>query len=608
MTQKRVQVSAYAVLLIIGVSVAWGEEKKETSRELLPAPRCCYQHAGSSVSGCCATSDPSPCCAKKVVENAWEPEGPAGGEAINKIYPVGKLLWPAEPVILPVGNQELFLGWAVQTPNGPRLQEDCPEEELISLIRNTIQPMSWCDHGGPGTIDYFPTSQSLVVHQTPDIQEQIADLLAALGRLQEQQCSAAPAASMPVPPPAPVAPPPPGAPFSLMPPVMPPFAERVPPPVPFTGGLIPPPLAAPVVMPPAGFCTVPSVEPIPARKTYIMEAKWMEKKPCPERLSSRMQGELTGSISVGAGVNSVAELKGTVVQAENQESVLVRAPRLVFCPDPSFRGCIAIGDIPGKETGTWLLHVKAKQLKSGKLHLEVINIEGKAAKAQDGKVALNVAVTPVMDRKVKLGETVKKVLEKDADGTLRRWLELSVRELPGAAMNAVCPPPAGAAVPAPVAMGMMPVPCLTAPSACQPVCPGIFAEPVVPPRGEEESLWKLRVITEQGKSKLIVREGDRDSVTVKSLVVKIPGNDPLKLTAAGTQIHARSGSLQARADKVCRTGEAGCFLFEGHVKLTYKKDGELAKVLAERVLVNLADGRIEVQDAALICPAAALDD
>jgi type II secretory pathway component GspD/PulD (secretin) len=41
--------------------------------------------------------------------------------------------------------------------------------------------------GGPGTIDYFPLTMALVVNQTPDIQEQIQDLLASLRRLQDQE-------------------------------------------------------------------------------------------------------------------------------------------------------------------------------------------------------------------------------------------------------------------------------------------------------------------------------------------------------------------------------------------------------------------------------------
>jgi type II secretory pathway component GspD/PulD (secretin) len=61
------------------------------------------------------------------------------------------------------------------------------EEKLIGLIKSTVQPNSWSDTGGPGTIDYFPLSMSLVINQTPDIQEQVYDLLQALRRLQDQE-------------------------------------------------------------------------------------------------------------------------------------------------------------------------------------------------------------------------------------------------------------------------------------------------------------------------------------------------------------------------------------------------------------------------------------
>ncbi len=61
------------------------------------------------------------------------------------------------------------------------------EEVLIKLIMNTVAPKSWSEMGGPGTIDYFPLTMALVINQTPDIQDQIADLLAALRRLQDQE-------------------------------------------------------------------------------------------------------------------------------------------------------------------------------------------------------------------------------------------------------------------------------------------------------------------------------------------------------------------------------------------------------------------------------------
>jgi type II secretory pathway component GspD/PulD (secretin) len=61
------------------------------------------------------------------------------------------------------------------------------EDQLIQLIQNTVQPKSWASMGGQGTIDYFPMTMTLVINQTPDIQEQIADLLAALRRLQDAE-------------------------------------------------------------------------------------------------------------------------------------------------------------------------------------------------------------------------------------------------------------------------------------------------------------------------------------------------------------------------------------------------------------------------------------
>jgi type II secretory pathway component GspD/PulD (secretin) len=61
------------------------------------------------------------------------------------------------------------------------------EDALIKLITNTIAPQTWDSMGGPGTINYYPLAMSLVINQTPDIQEQIFDLLQALRRLQDQE-------------------------------------------------------------------------------------------------------------------------------------------------------------------------------------------------------------------------------------------------------------------------------------------------------------------------------------------------------------------------------------------------------------------------------------
>jgi hypothetical protein len=64
-----------------------------------------------------------------------------------------------------------------------------PEDRLIKLITDTIAPQSWQTNGGPGTIDYFSETTSLVINQTPDVQDQIGDLLAALRRLLDTEVS-----------------------------------------------------------------------------------------------------------------------------------------------------------------------------------------------------------------------------------------------------------------------------------------------------------------------------------------------------------------------------------------------------------------------------------
>jgi type II secretory pathway component GspD/PulD (secretin) len=63
------------------------------------------------------------------------------------------------------------------------------QEELMRLIMSTIAPLTWRDVGGQGTIEFYPLGMALVITQTPDIQEQVADLLGALRRLEDQQVS-----------------------------------------------------------------------------------------------------------------------------------------------------------------------------------------------------------------------------------------------------------------------------------------------------------------------------------------------------------------------------------------------------------------------------------
>jgi general secretion pathway protein D len=60
-------------------------------------------------------------------------------------------------------------------------------DSLTELITSTIAPQSWTEVGGPGAITGYENNLSLVVSQTQDVHEQIADLLEQLRRLQDLQ-------------------------------------------------------------------------------------------------------------------------------------------------------------------------------------------------------------------------------------------------------------------------------------------------------------------------------------------------------------------------------------------------------------------------------------
>jgi general secretion pathway protein D len=60
-------------------------------------------------------------------------------------------------------------------------------DSLIELIQSTIAPDSWEEVGGAGTVSEFRGNLSLVISQTQEVHEEIADLLEQLRRLQDLQ-------------------------------------------------------------------------------------------------------------------------------------------------------------------------------------------------------------------------------------------------------------------------------------------------------------------------------------------------------------------------------------------------------------------------------------
>lgn len=82
------------------------------------------------------------------------------------------------PTSLPIGGGPGGLGGAA----------NADFDSLIDLIISTVASDTWVENGGPeAEIRPFPTNLSLVVSQTQDVHEQIADLLEQLRRLQDLQ-------------------------------------------------------------------------------------------------------------------------------------------------------------------------------------------------------------------------------------------------------------------------------------------------------------------------------------------------------------------------------------------------------------------------------------
>jgi general secretion pathway protein D len=113
-----------------------------------------------------------------VASNDMQGGGPASASALAQMstyggLPQGSRSRPSQP-----------LGYGAGSMGGAALADF---DTLIQLITSTIKPDTWDEVGGPGAIEPFPTNLSLVISQTQDVHEQIADLLEQLRRLQDLQ-------------------------------------------------------------------------------------------------------------------------------------------------------------------------------------------------------------------------------------------------------------------------------------------------------------------------------------------------------------------------------------------------------------------------------------
>ncbi len=111
------------------------------------------------------------------VASAAAPPAEAELGMICKVYPVADL-------VIPVAGT-----FAARTDDGKQTADRTHQDRLIQLIRSAIAPRSWASQGGQGSIDYYPLTMGLVVRQTHPIQDEVAELLAALRHYQDTEVS-----------------------------------------------------------------------------------------------------------------------------------------------------------------------------------------------------------------------------------------------------------------------------------------------------------------------------------------------------------------------------------------------------------------------------------
>ena len=69
------------------------------------------------------------------------------------------------------------------SPAGPEGQE---ARSLMRVLANTIDPQSWKEMGGEGSMEYYPEGGCLVIRQTSEVHQQVRDLLDNLRRVKKE--------------------------------------------------------------------------------------------------------------------------------------------------------------------------------------------------------------------------------------------------------------------------------------------------------------------------------------------------------------------------------------------------------------------------------------
>src|SRR5262249_53986535 len=123
-------------------------------------------------------------------------------------------------------------------------------------------------------------------------------------------------------------------------------------------------------------CPAPAVQAAPAPKVYALEVAVTQQQP-------EGKPQVWNIIHIGLACKSGSSAICCTEQAEN-------------------------------EYRKGLLQVKATVLKNDRLRVELLDVQARAAKTSDDRIALDLQAKPILERTVKLDKKVKVVLERDA--------------------------------------------------------------------------------------------------------------------------------------------------------------------------------------------------
>jgi hypothetical protein len=178
------------LILVLGVSTAWADEKKSTQKNDC-CPKSCDQKSCCEKAGCTGEENHSCCHKEGQASDSVAPMlpflcCPYGGFCLGSPQSDSpKADWVHG--VHPVGDLIQALSGCGLAPGADASEKTCADscstdgvQCLIDLIVHLVEPSSWAHSGGQGKISFDNENGVLVVGNTPQVHEKLGRLLWAL--------------------------------------------------------------------------------------------------------------------------------------------------------------------------------------------------------------------------------------------------------------------------------------------------------------------------------------------------------------------------------------------------------------------------------------------